>query len=101
MLIKLLCISTIRINNSYYGGKDFVIKEGDIVNALIDRDGVRFEYEPNHYSVPYRFEDVDNDFISAFDEDTYNKIYKKATNCKAYFNDGQSLELGNVTIKMD
>ena len=98
MKIKLLCTNTTEFAGCC-DEDDFAINEGDVVNALIDRYGVRFEYKPKCYSLHYHFADIEDDFISAFDEETYNERYKKASNCMAYFNDGTNLELGDVTIK--
>ena len=98
MFIKLLCIKTADFND-LYGKIQFTIKEGSTVSALIDRQGVRLEYEPRHYSLPYRFEDIEKGFISALDEETYNKIYHKANNCKMYFEDGTVMDLGDVIVK--
>lgn len=100
MFIKLLCTNSSTFCSSIYGGSDFTINEGDIVRALIGADGVRFEYEPNHYSLPYRFEDVSKGFISEFDKDAYNKIYQKASGCKMYFEDGTVIDPGDVTIRL-
>lgn len=98
MIIKLLCINTTDLYD-YDGDKILTINEGDIVNAFVDRYGVHFEYEPNCYTAPYRYEDVEKDFISALDEDSYNKIYKKVQNCKVFI-DG--IEVGiaeDATLK--
>lgn len=98
LFIKLLCT---KISNfkDVCGKYDFTIEEGSTVSALINREGVRLEYEPRHYSVPYRFEDIGESFISAFDEKSYNRIYHKAKDCKVYFEDGTSIDLGDAVIK--
>lgn len=100
MFIKLLCVKTTDFDG-VYGEKQFTIEEGSAVNAMVYRDGVRFEYEPDHYSLPYRFEDIEKRFISAFDEESYNKIYTKVTNCKMYLEDGSVINLGNGRIKIE
>lgn len=99
MFIRLLCIKSADFTD-HYGNSHFTIKEGDTVSAMVDYDGVRFEYEPNHYSLPYRFEDIAKSFISEFDKDAYNKIYQKASGCKMYFDDGTAIDLGDVTIRL-
>ena len=98
MFVKLLCINTADFND-IYGKVQFTIEEGSTVSALIDRQGVRLEYEPHHYSLHYRFEDIDKGFILALDEEAYNKIYHKANNCKMYFEDGAVFDLGDVIVK--
>ena len=100
MQIKLLCVETSEMCD-VDGSELFTIDEGDIVNAIIDDDGVCFEYEKNIYSAPYYYEDVEKYFISAFDEESYNKIYQKVTNCKMYFEDGRTIDLGNGRAKME
>lgn len=44
MFIKLLCINTVRLEKGY-DNEYFIIKEGNIVGALIDRYGVHFEFD--------------------------------------------------------
>ena len=100
MLIKLLCIETTDVCNSY-DEELFTINEGDIINALIDEDGIRFEYEENTYSPSYYYEDVEKLFISAFDVDSYNKIYQKAKSCTMYLQDGLAVALGDGIVKME
>lgn len=100
MFIKLLCVKTTNFAG-VYGTEEFTIEEGDTISAIIDRDGVHFEFEPDHYSLPYWFEDVAESFISALDEEAYNKIYKKVNNCKIYFEDGSVINLGNGIMKME
>lgn len=99
MFIKLLCINTASFDD-LYAENQFTIKEGDIIGAIVDRQGIYLEYKSNCYSLPYRFEDIEKSFISAFDEETYNKVYRKANNCKMYCEDGTIFELGDATIKM-
>lgn len=100
MDLKLLCVESITLQQP-----DCImeIQEGDIVNAYAGSDGIRFEYidEDNErvYGYPYMYEDVGNYFISAFDEDRYNKIYHKAYNCTMYFDGGRVLNLGDATVK--
>lgn len=100
MIIKLLCINTADVCD-YYGDKILTIKEGDIVNAFVDRYGVHFEYETNCYTEPYSYETVEKSFISAFDEESYNKIYKKVNNCKMFLDNEEVAEFGGVTIKVN
>lgn len=100
MFIKLLCVKTTTFDG-VYGEEQFTIEEGNVVSAMISRDGVHFEFEPNHYSLPYWFEDVAKGFISALDEESYNKIYKKVKNCKMYLEDGAVINLGNVRVTME
>lgn len=99
MFIKLLCIETVSFKDSY-GNIQFTIEEGDEVNAMVGRQGVHFEYESGHYSLPYRFEYVENNFISAFDKESYDKIYQNVSNCTMHFEDGTICELGSATIKV-
>lgn len=99
MFIKLLCTETANFKD-VYGKRQFTIEEESIIGALIDRRGVSLEYEPNHYSLPYRFEDIEKNFISAFDEESYNNIYHKVKDCKMYIEDGTTFELGNAIIKV-
>ena len=73
MIIKLLCINT-SVMCDYYGNEILTIKEGDIVNAFVDRYGVHFEYETNCYTEPYSYEVAEKNFISAFDKESYDKI---------------------------
>ena len=47
MFTRLLCIKSADFTD-HYGNSHFTIKEGDTVSAMVDYDGVRFEYEPNH-----------------------------------------------------
>ena len=96
MFIKLLCIDTTTFKEH---DLEFTVKEGDIVSALIDNEGIRFEYEKDHYSLPYYFSDVEEHFISAFDEEVYNKRYKKGYNAKLYIN-GAVYDVGDVTFKV-
>lgn len=100
MFIKLLCVKTVNFKDPY-GNIQFTVEEGDEVGAMIERQGIHFEYEANHYSLPYRFEDVEDSFISAFDKEEYNRIYKNVNNCTMYFEDGTICELGNVRIKVE
>lgn len=100
MFIKLLCINTTTFQFGYGDKTKFTINEGDIVNAMVDSYGVHLEYEPRKYSPPYGFGDIGENFISAFDEEEYNKIYQKVSNCTLYFN-GNVVEVGDVTIKID
>lgn len=100
MFIKLLCVKTTTFDG-VYGEEQFTIEEGNTVGAMISRDGIHFEFEPNHYSLPYYFEDVAKSFISALDEESYDKIYKKVKNCKMYLEDGTVINLGNVRVTME
>ena len=100
MYIKLLCIKTSNFRD-HYGEHYFTIQEGDIVDALVESQGIHIEYKPKCYSLPYRFEDIEESFISAFDEDSYNRIYKKVSNCKMYLEDGAILDLGDGIVKME
>ena len=97
MLIKLLCINTCYFSND---GDTFSIEEGDTVNALVGHDGVRFEYKKDHYTLPYYFEDVFGSFISAFDEESYNEIYKKVNICKIIFDNGKTIDIGDARVKV-
>lgn len=99
MFIRLLCVETVDFKDSY-NNTQFTIEEGDEVNAMIGRQGVHFEYESGHYSLPYRFEDVEKGFISAFDKEAYDKIYHKVSNCTMCFNDGTVFELGDARVKV-
>ena len=101
MFIKLLCVKTTTFDGVVYGEKQFTIEEGTTVGAMISRNGIHFEFEPNHYSLPYYFEDVAKSFISALDEESYDKIYKKVKNCKMYLEDGTVINLGNVRVTME
>ena len=65
MQLKLLCIHDVTLCDCD-GKNDIEIKEGDTVNVLVDKDGVRFEFEPNVYGLPYDFDGINRDFISAF-----------------------------------
>lgn len=96
MFIKLLCIDTMTFVGS---GEKFTIKEGDIVSALIDNEGIRFEYKKNCYSLPYYLSDIEEHFISAFDEEAYNSRYKKGYNAKLHIN-GEVYDVGDVTFKV-
>lgn len=98
MFIKLLCVNTTHFKEP--NNNKWVVNEGEVVNALINREGIRFEYKKDHYSLPFRFSDIEENFISAFDEEAYNNIYKKVTNCKMYLENGTSYEIGEVTLKM-
>lgn len=100
MKIKLLCVETSEMCD-VDGSELFTIHEGDIVNAIIDEYGVCFEYEKNIYSAPYYYEDVEKYFISAFDEESYNKIYQRVTNCKIYFEGERTIDLGDGAVKME
>lgn len=99
MFIRLLCVNAVDFKDDY-GNTHFTIEEGDEVNALVDRQGVHIEHKPNCYSLPYRFEDIEKGFISAFDKESYNKIYKKVSNCTMYFDDGTICELGDAVVKV-
>ena len=99
MFIRLLCVETADFKDSY-DNTQFTIKEGDEVNAMISKLGIHFEYERGHYSLPYRFEDIEKGFISAFDKEAYDKIYKKVSNCTMHFDDGTVCELGDARIKV-
>lgn len=99
MFIRLLCVQASEFKDAY-DNIQFTIEEGDEVNAMISKQGVHFEYESGHYSLPYRLEDIANGFISAFDKDAYDKIYKKVSNCTMYFEDGTVFELGDARVKV-
>jgi hypothetical protein len=99
MFIRLLCVNAVDFKDSY-DKVQFTIEEGDEVNAMISKYGIHFEYKKGHYSLPYRFEDVAKDFISAFDKETYDKIYKKVNNCMMYFEDGTVFEIGDARVKV-
>lgn len=99
MFIKLLCVKTTYFKEP--NNNEWIVNEGDVVNALINREGIRFEYEKNHYSLPFRYSDMEDNFISAFDEEAYNNIYKKVTGCRLYLENGTSYELGDVTLKVE
>jgi len=96
MFIKLLCIDTTTFKER---DLEFTIKEGDTVSALIDHEGIRFEYKNDHYSLPYYLSDIEEHFISAFDEEAYNSRYKKGYNAKLYIN-GTSYDVGDITFKV-
>lgn len=100
MFLKLLCVEGIVLQ---YPNCTVEIQEGDTINAFADRDGIRFEYidedEKLIYGYPHRYEDIENYFISAFDEERYNQIYKKVYECTMYSNDGRVFNLGDATIK--
>lgn len=97
MFIKLLCINDIVFKAPEY---EICVKEGETIGALFDWDGVRIEYEKNTYSFPYNFNDVEKCFISAFDEETYNSIYKKLKDCKIYL-DGKEIGTGEAELKLE
>lgn len=99
MFIRLLCVETAEFKDSY-NNTQFTIEEGDEVNAMISKLGIHFEYENGHYSLPYRFEDIEKGFISAFDKDAYDKIYKNVNNCTMYFEDGTVFKLGDAKVKV-
>ena len=99
MFIKLLCIENAGFVDPYEG-KHFIIEEGKTVGAFIDNQGVHIEYENNRYSLPYQFEDVGKHFISAFDDEAYDKIYQKVSDCKMHFENGTIFELGNAIVKI-
>lgn len=100
MYIKLLCINTSDMCD-FCGDKISTVKEGDVIKALIDESGVCFEYKPNCYTMPYSYEDIAKNFISAFDEESYNKIYKKENNCKMFSDNEEVAGFGGVTIKIN
>lgn len=100
MYIKLLCINTLDMCD-FCGNTISTVKEGDVIKALIDESGVCFEYEPNSYTPSYSYEIMAKYFISAFDEESYNKIYKKANNCKMFFDNKEVGGFGGVTIKVN
>lgn len=99
MFIKLLCVNTVDFYD-YYGDKFFTIEEGKTIKALIKHGGICFEYKRDHYTCPYLFEDMSNNFISTFDEESYNKIYHKAKNLTMHFEDGSTIVLGDAIIKI-
>jgi hypothetical protein len=99
MFIKLLCVNTVDLYD-YYGDKLFTIQEGDAVNAMIQRNCIIFEYKKNHYSPAYNLETVSNDFISAFDEDAYNRIYQNVKDVTMHFKDGSTINLGDGIAKI-
>lgn len=96
MFIKLLCIDTTTFVES---DEQFTVKEGDTVSALIDHEGIRFEYKKNCYSMPYYLSDIEEHFISAFDEEAYNSRYKKGYNAKLHIN-GAVYDVGDVIFKV-
>lgn len=98
MFIKLLCIHKVDLCN-YDGSKCLSINEGDITSALIDCNGVSFKCKDGHYSPSYRFEDVSTAFISAFDEESYNRIYQKVHDVTMHFEDGKYVNLGDAIVK--
>lgn len=98
MFIKLLCINTTLFKEP---DKEWCVNEGDTISALINREGIRFEYKKDYYTLPYSLSDIEDNFISAFDEEAYNNIYKKGTDCKLYLENGTSYELSDVTLKME
>ena len=100
MIIKLLCVERVILCDYNYEELS-TIEEGDVVNALVNTLGISIEYEPNCYTMPYLYEDVAKNFISAFDEDSYNKIYKKVNNCKMFINNEKVAESDCVTIKIN
>ena len=61
MFIRLLCVNAVDFKDRY-DNTCFTIEEGDEVNALVDRQGVRIEHKPNYYSLPYSFEDIEKGF---------------------------------------
>ena len=102
MFIKLLCIKTVDLSDGY-GSIQFRINEGDKVSAIINGDGVSFENKEDkegYYTEPYHYEDVEEYFISAFDEKSFNKRYHAVSNCKMYFEDGKVVELGDTLVTM-
>lgn len=102
MFIKLLCIETVDLLNEY-GSTQFRINEGDIVSAIVNGDGVSFENKEDKegcYSEPYHYADVEEFFISAFDQEAFDKKYLGANNCKMYFEDGKVIKLDDALITM-
>ena len=99
MIIKLLCINTSDMCD-YYGNKILTIKEGDIVNAFVDRYGVHFEYETNCYTEPYSYEVAEKNFISAFDKESYDKIYKEINDCRIFLDGVEIGRADNVKMKV-
>lgn len=102
MFIKLLCIETVDLLNEY-GSTQFRINEGDIVTAIVNGDGVSFENKEDkegYFSAPYHYEDVREYFISAFDQEAFNKKYREVSNCKMYFEDGKVIKLDDALITM-
>lgn len=100
MFIKLLCIEDVVLENY---DEIFEIYEGNIVSAILKNNGIFIEFPSGMYA-RFCISDIDNNFISAFDEERYDDIYrrkyKRRTNCKSYINDGRVLKLGNVTVKI-
>ena len=78
--------------------------EGEEYNAIIDivDKGIRFEYpnNHNHYTLPYNLDEMEEFFISAFDKETYDKIYTKGANCKMFIG-SECINLGEVMIKKE
>lgn len=98
MFIKLLCINTTHFKES--DNNQWTVNEGEVINVLVNEEGVRIEYKKDHYSLPFDFYDIEYNFISAFDEERYNDIYKRGYGCKLYLENGKSYELGDVVFKV-
>lgn len=106
MKIRLLCVKNMKAATCVLEHEDLPryinFTEGEEYNAEIDNEGIRFEYpnRPNHYTLPYDTNEMEEFFISAFDEERYNEIYMKGTNCKMYVG-SEFVDLGDVTVKKE
>lgn len=99
MDLKLLCVKDFMFSPGYYSDETYLIKEGNTINAEVDDEGIRFEFEKNTLSAPYDIRDVSPHFITIFDKDNYNKVYRNVKDCRIYINDEEIL-LGDAVIKL-
>ena len=96
MTLKLKCVKDCYL-------EEITIKRGDVVRALITdgENGIRFQQPDKIYSYPYYISDVEDCFISAFDEEEYNRRFKKVKRVKAYVGEKLLLEADEDVVSFD
>lgn len=99
MGLKLFCVKDFMFRPDYFSDETYLIKEGNTINAEVYNEGIRFEFEENTLSAPYDIRDVSQHFITAFDADNYNKIYRNVKDCRIYIND-EEISIGDAVIKL-
>lgn len=83
MRLKLRCIKACTFP---YEGLRLV--PDDVIMADVGKEGIRFQRRDGIYGWPYDIADVENDFVTDFDEEEYSKHFREIINIKAFDLDG-------------
>lgn len=96
MELKLKCIKDCQL-------EDMTIKQGENIRALIidGEGGIRFQQPDKVYTLPYYISDIEDCFITDFDEEEYNRRFKDIKNVRIYVGDELVFESDDAVLSVD